>query len=522
MSKDNLGSSARVHAKSFEKNKWYDQEVVGDLLESLKGTMPAGTYLLNGDGHLHNIGGSDGRTALRVTTNNDELVENLSKVPSSASHAVGIFLVGSGEKGGDLDRQDREGSHYIAAVFNKETNTLTMLDPLGEVGEMSVQYNQFANQISESFKNRFSQDINIENNPSKYFLKQKDANSCGPACAHMVDHLMRGEDLKANAGLGINAKDGGGFELEKGAEELRKSQQKRFAEYEVEAEKKKKRRLLIGEDSSIGFSDVINKLWQEREEELKKILSNYVGGSANLDAFIKNNKAPSKVDELIKFIDKGVKTPEQQQKWDEVVKVEVDNKNIELATKLADEMEKHGQKLDFNQSHIQFDSGNRSLSLDVKHVDGSQLKYVTIDEKALKPDDNFTMSLAFQDKNGENMNKPAFHFQICIDDGKITAVNHPPLFRDKETGQYYAKGSEGEKFYPKLDIKTIERMLTIEKEVATDNVLPHEPKREEGDVASRFMSDLKAKLANSVNESSNFRPSTLKRPETKGEGGRGV
>ncbi len=252
MSKDNLGSSAKAHAQSFEKNKWYDQEVVGNLLESMRSIMPEGTYLLNGDGHLHNIGGSDGRTALRVTTNNDELVENLFEVPSDVTHAVGIFLVGSGEKGGDLGRQDLEGSHYIAAVFNKETNTLTKLDPLGEVGEMSVKYNQFATQISEDFKNKFSQDINIENNPSKYFLKQKDINSCGPACTHMLDHMMRGEGLKVNADLGITAKDGGGFELEKGGEKLRNSQQKKFKKYSAEVAAKKLESVIGASSFNIG------------------------------------------------------------------------------------------------------------------------------------------------------------------------------------------------------------------------------------------------------------------------------
>lgn len=240
---------------------------------------------------------------------------------------------------------------------------------------------------------------------------------------------------------------------------------------EEEEEKRKKRR--VAQDS-IGSGDAIDKLWQEREEELKKILVQHIGGEEKLDTFIAKNNAPKKVDELIKFIDKGDKDSNQQEKWGEV-KQEIKEYNLDFGTKLAAKIKEEGQGLDFEGQKLDFNSGGRNLSLNIEQDEGSKLKRVTIDEKALTTEDNFTMSLAFQDKHGQNMDEDgALYFQIRVDDGKITAVNHPPLFQDKK-GQYYAVGPDGDRVYPKLDLSTIERMLVIEKEVAKsgDGVIIH-------------------------------------------------
>lgn len=689
----------------FQPGKEYSNETVAKLLDAMPKKVNGNEiYLLNKTVTTENRGidtKTDLSSAPSATGASNEMAAQLTAFipPKGNKYKVGgVFLAGEGE-----------GSHFIGAVFDKQSNTLTIIDPLAEDGRVSENFQASARRIEEAFTSKFGDDIQIETNPSSKVLHQTDVVSCGAACVYTVQSLLKDEKLQPNDLLGI-IQEGDKFSCENKAPKLREHQRKRFAAYEkanaldeqgntpllnemltirtswasnnmlglkqliddgadvngkdergnvplisaaeindeavkilleaganvngknregetplhrvvhlksakllLEAgadvnvrdeqgrtpldavviyssdipkllldkgadigkckdetinslyercgydpylevqygeklkkilaerkakipppsppapeeptppppspsdteEAKKKRRVSTLSFDSIGASDAIDKLWQEREEELKKILTaHHFREHSMFDAEGVSHKMTA--DELIKHYDQDLKS-EAKQDGKLTAKEEIDNYKQEFATKLAAKMQEEGQELDFSKPELDLGNGTK---LKVETIDGSKLKRVTINEEDLKPDDNITMSIAFQDKNGENMNAPALYFQILVDDGKITSVNHPPLFQDKK-GQYYAVSSDGEKVYPKLDLKTIEHMLTIEKEIerAEDHILRRESRSEAKDGAS-LGKDIRSSFGTSLQNTNKVKPPSSPRGE--GKGGQGL
>jgi hypothetical protein len=503
-----------IQEDDFNKNTQYSQDTVGALLEVMKLRAPEGTVLLNYNEH-------SAINAPAMTTNRDgEIAVAIGNVNNDTKHVAGIFLVGTAEKKESVpDYGFQEGSHYIAAVYNNNKNSLTIIDPYGKDKEISTVVKWSHEQIIKEFKDKFpslNHGTIAINPPGKVVYQGEsqgaDAVSCGATCVHNLENFLHEKDPKEDEKLGIT-KINNQFRCENGAEKLRASQKQQIEKYnednmsknngseldeeEIRSttssttrygtqddEEAKKRRTsrthpAPGDEqqaeNSIGSSEAITKLWNKREHDLKTILKE---GGYDTNDMSSNEKGVNEVidltaDELIKHY--NILTNEREEAGK--ARAAIYKYNQKFSTELAEAMsaavkERKGDKLDFSKPTIKIDTGNgKTIELDVRANPPSKLKQITIPEK-FADDANFTMSIAFQDEHGRNMPKNgALYYQIRVENGKITSTNAPELKQD-ENGQYYAEGPKGP-VYPKLDRETLERMQKIKVERAEDNVVAH-------------------------------------------------
>ncbi len=486
--------------KDFKKGTKYTNETVAQLLETTpKKTGDTEVYLLNHTVTTEDGGAdikSDSLRAPSATTNSNELSAQLMAFdqPNHDNFKVGgVFLSGSGN-----------GNHFIGAVFDAQSKTLTILNPLSPDNTRSPSYTESITKIEEAFIGKFGEassrepnkGITIKHNPKGKVLHQNDVVSCGPASVYSVQSMLQGQEISADDEKGIK-EEKGMFSSENGAEKLRSSQRQQIEEYnnednmskmnDSELDDEEKRRTsqthpAPGDEQEaenfIGSSEAITKLWQERDEELKKILEK---GGYNNTPMVDSQGVTHQdtADELIKHY--NILTDETEEAGK--ARAAIYEYNKKFSTKLAEAMsaavkDKNGDKLDFSKPTIKIDTGNgKKIKLKVGQATSNpKLREITIPEK-FEDDANFTMSIAFQDEHGRNMPKNgALYYQIRVENGKITSVSAPEMHQDNppdgpSDGPFHAFAQNGKKVYPKVDIETIKRNLGRQAELAKDIVV---------------------------------------------------
>lgn len=389
-------------------------------------------------------------------TKTNNLSDFLNQV-SEGKNIAGIILVGS-----------KEGGHYLGVNYDHKKSKLIITDPLGEENKISDSYKEYADEIIVAFNNHLIKNVTVTLNPIGTIYQGTTAGtdviSCGIASNINVAQFSNEEEKLSEAlkkKLGIT-----GNRLETNAEKARTFFKTAFDKDDEEEEKKH------GARDSFGASKAITALWQQRDEELKKILTRDGYQITITDDKGKKNTEPT-ADELIKHYNILKDTTDKAKE----VRKEIYNYDKDFGTKLAAAMEKavkadQGQELDFKKEELIIQTGGRDLKLDVK-IDRSGRKEIKIMPDTFKEGDNFTMSLAFQDEKGDNMPLDgALYYQIKVENGKITSISAPELKQENPpAGPYHAVGPRGNKVYPKLDIQTLEWMQEIKIELTSKDII---------------------------------------------------
>lgn len=258
----------------FKKNAWAELTTVGAILKTLK---------TNPDHHImchdrEDLG--DTVVALSESDNSKEVGDFLDRIVPDETKPykiAGVFLAG-----------ERNGNHYIGAVFEKEPGKLgklSLIDTLASKGKSS--YQNHLDDIAKEFKGRFGPKIQVELNPEGKVLYQQESNSCAFTCKYTIEHLLQNKELKANKSLGITKEKDGIFKCEIGAEKLRE-REKRIIQFYEKSEKIADKVLKKGIWATVG------EIMKIKDKELKNHLSLEVQ---------KINRNPTKK-ELVSFMTK--------------------------------------------------------------------------------------------------------------------------------------------------------------------------------------------------------------------------